>query len=238
MGFYLNKFTFKNKLSQQPVNMSDHIEDEVWDLNKMKMAELKKELQDRGLKVSGNKQELITRLQTYLAEHEGAELEEEDEDDLLNEDVEQSVSENVEEEKSEVVVDKADSEVETPAKVEELEAETAVEEKANGDTNGENADPKPVMTMEDKKAERAKRFGLTTADLSDKERKEQRKKRFGKASVTDDKVEVDQEKLKKRAERFGIKVSSSLVDSEQQEKIRKRKERFGTVTAASSELEI
>merc|ERR1739838_453977 len=62
-------------------NMSVSDDEFVLDLTKMKMADLKKELQFRDLKVSGNKQELIQRLQQYLEEHEGAEVEGRDADD-------------------------------------------------------------------------------------------------------------------------------------------------------------
>lgn len=63
--------------------MADHVEEEVFDLSKMKIAELKAELGARGLKTSGKKAELIDRLQTYMEENEGVEVEDPEEDALL-----------------------------------------------------------------------------------------------------------------------------------------------------------
>merc|ERR1711937_1068765 len=64
------------------------------------MGELKKECKERSLKVSGTKAELIERLEEYMQQHEGAEIEE---DDLLEEpdvSLEEESKENQEEEKA------------------------------------------------------------------------------------------------------------------------------------------
>jgi len=54
-------------------------EEEIIDLHSMKVVELKAELKQRKLPVSGTKAELIDRLEKYMTEHEGVEAVDEDE---------------------------------------------------------------------------------------------------------------------------------------------------------------
>lgn len=84
---------------------------------------------------------------------------------------------------------------------------------------------------------RAKRFGLPVK-MSDDERKEARKQRFGQSQPNPVKSETlsssgtlteNMEKLRKRAERFGQSVSKIMTDIEKKEKLEKRKAKFGTV---------
>merc|ERR1739838_212231 len=189
-------------------NMSVSDDEFVLDLTKMKMADLKKELQLRDLKVSGNKQELIQRLQQYLEEHEGAEIEDGGEDEALLAEGNDQMKE-----KDEKMDEESTENLEKELEDEELE-----------------------KTEEEKKAERAKKFGSKVADkvVPEEKKKEERTKRFGKSSITDHKVEVDTEKLKQRAARFGTVISSTLTKTEQNDKILKRKERFGAVSAETN----
>ncbi|XP_053615721.1 SAP domain-containing ribonucleoprotein [Plodia interpunctella] len=90
-------------------------------------------------------------------------------------------------------------------------------------------DPKTRLEL------RAKRFGLPVK-MSDAERKEARKQRFGQNTASAISVSGDTgtlsenlEKLKKRAERFGQSVSKIMTDIENKERIEKRKAKFGTV---------
>ncbi|KAL0868528.1 hypothetical protein ABMA27_008004 [Loxostege sticticalis] len=94
-------------------------------------------------------------------------------------------------------------------------------------------DPKTRLEM------RAKRFGLpVNTTMSDAERKEARKQRFGQAatpattgtisSVGTGSLSENLDKLKKRAERFGQSVSKIMTDIENKEKLEKRKAKFGT----------
>lgn len=70
---------------------------------------------------------------------------------------------------------------------------------------------------------RAKRFGLPVK-VTDNERKEARKLRFGQ-NVQGGTLVMDQ--LKKRAERFGQSVSKVMTELENKERLEKRKAKFG-----------
>ncbi|XP_072933427.1 SAP domain-containing ribonucleoprotein [Epargyreus clarus] len=92
-------------------------------------------------------------------------------------------------------------------------------------------DPKTRLEM------RAKRFGLPVK-VSEADRKEARKQRFGQSassttSVTSSmptgSLASNMEKLKKRAERFGQSVSAIMSDIENKERLEKRKAKFATV---------
>jgi len=247
--------------------MSVSDDEYVLDLNKMKMADLKKELQLRDLKVSGNKQDLIQRLQQYLEEHEGAEVEAGDDDALLelneNESKVADISSGEDKLEKSLLDESQSKELEVEDNAEELlddkttkvSEESAVEKEAvkedetvtpPEDTKEASPEPKVLvkstqplaaMTEEEKKEQRAKKYGIKVTELPEDKKLDMRKKRFGmgKSSITDHKVEVDAEKLKKRAERFGAVVSSVLTDKEQEEKIRKRKERFGEIVSSETD---
>ncbi|XP_063832325.1 SAP domain-containing ribonucleoprotein [Ostrinia nubilalis] len=93
-------------------------------------------------------------------------------------------------------------------------------------------DPKTRLEM------RAKRFGLPVK-MSEAERKEARKQRFGQgtgtattgvlSTGTTGSLSENIDKLKKRAERFGQSVSKIMTDIENKERLEKRKEKFGKV---------
>ncbi|CAH0402373.1 unnamed protein product [Chilo suppressalis] len=116
-------------------------------------------------------------------------------------------------------------------------ATETTDEKKTDDTKTENAkvritaeiDPKTRLEM------RAKRFGLPVK-MSEDERKEARKQRFGQNSSIDRKItgpsgslSENLDKLKQRAERFGQSVSKIMTDIENKEKLERRKAKFGTV---------
>lgn len=179
---------------------------EVVDLSKKTVAELKNECKERGLKVSGNKAELIERLEEYMKEHEGAEI---TEDDLLEEpDV------SIEEETKENTVTETPKEA-TPVK-------TPVEEDLTQKklSRAERFGIESTEVLENKKEKRAARFGLEsngkskeTSELAEKKRA--RAERFGTQNGTTKKsklegmdVEVDDEKIKARQARFGVQVET------------------------------
>lgn len=199
-------------------------EDVYIDLRKLKMAELRKELQDRGLKTSGNKQELVDRLQQYMEEHEGAEVAD---DDILKE------------------VGEVDDPLTEDQKVEDVSLTSDKEQEKTVDTNptqvpttDEDCEQKPVEnsvsdlqsvqsnTDEERRKMRAEKFGLTIADMNPEARKAARTERFGTAAIGGASA-PSSDILKKRAERFGTVTKDIPKHSEDDERRRKRQARFG-----------
>lgn len=93
----------------------------------------------------------------------------------------------------------------------------------------------PDMDKKTRLELRAKRFGLPVK-MSDDERKEARKQRFGQtvsqksstiSAIPTATLSENMEKLKKRAERFGQSVSKIMIDIEKKEKLERRKAKFG-----------
>ena len=217
-------------------------EEFILDLNKMKIADLKRELHIRGLKISGNKSELMERLQKHLEEHEGAEIEDDEEEAaLLAEEPKPEDTANKEENGTNGDVQDTGTAAEpvavesTVAKVEE----TATSEvKNNVETSPAAPKPLAAMTEEEKREARAKKFGLKPNELSEADRKEARAKKFG-LKTTD---LNDADRLEKRKQRFGSvngnstsgagKLSATGSETDK-EKLKKRAERFGSVTSST-----
>ncbi|KAJ8412117.1 hypothetical protein AAFF_G00143840 [Aldrovandia affinis] len=199
---------------------------EVFELQKLKLAELKQECAVRDLDVKGNKGELIARLQAYLDEHVEEDMNEEE---VLGEDTELARREQKKDQEDIPKVEEA--EVQKPEKVEAVPAEDAVKKVVK---------ITPSVSAEEKLKKRAERFNVPASSDS---KKAARAARFGLpvvppastqgASVISKPV-VDVNVLKKRAERFGMNVSSISKKVEDVEKLKKRKERFGIVTSAAA----
>ncbi|XP_033103199.1 SAP domain-containing ribonucleoprotein-like [Anneissia japonica] len=180
-------------------------------VGKMKVAELKKELEANGLSVKGNKAELLERLKQHLAESgQDTSIAEEEGGNLLEEsDLLGGLEEDLAEEEGENVEET------------ETEAETAVVEES---TAPESPTLKAVSNVDDKirKLNRAERFNVQSPNL---DKKAERAKRFGLQVSTTTKID---DKKKARAERFGEIVSPTLAKSENLLKKQQRAERFGT----------
>merc|ERR1712168_703680 len=203
----------------QPIKMSDSAE--VIDLSSKTVAELKAECKERNLPVSGKKSELIARLEDYMTKNEGAEI---TEDDLLEE--------------PDVSLGEESQENESPPA-----------EKAEEETGEDAPEAKVEITEEQRKLERAKKFGIEAPELVN-DKKKSRAERFGlpasngggaKKGATPVDPEMDAKK-KSRAERFGLTVNQKrkaklegtdiAIDAE---KIKKRQERFGNISAAATD---
>ncbi|KAI8433486.1 hypothetical protein MSG28_015521 [Choristoneura fumiferana] len=260
----------------------------VLDVSKMKVVDLRKELKSRGLSHTGDKAELVTRLQAAMAQDDHGDInldsDEIDSDGVLEDD-----------EKLEDDDDKSQNDILDDSAVDTLTEELALADqpppkpagdakpmrtlkrKITADTKekGENKEtgnkkivlnraisitpaPKPeaetvpskpeeIIPPSDNKIKitadldaktrlelRAKRFGLPVK-VSDDERKEARKQRFGQNTGTKTTIiatgtlSENVDKLKQRAERFGQSVSKIMTDIELKERIEKRKAKFGTV---------
>lgn len=113
------------------------------------------------------------------------------------------------------------------------------EEKIVNDTNATESNKVKITADIDPKTRlemRAKRFGLPVK-MTDAERKEARKQRFGHTTVSavskadgaigTGTLSENLEKLKKRADRFGQSVSKIMTDIENKERLEKRKAKFG-----------
>lgn len=184
------------------------------------VAELKAECKSRGLTVTGKKQDLIDRLTAN-------ENEKSMEDDLLEEpDV--SLGEESQEQPAE-----------EPEKTEEAPEETT---EAPKEDSPKPAEETPDDDMEQKKLERAKKFGIEAPELI-ADKKKSRAERFGltaEKKADPVKEELDAKK-KSRAERFGLNINQKrkaklegtdiAIDAE---KLKKRQERFGNVSTTTT----
>jgi len=208
--------------------------------NTWKVADLKAELKSKGLPVSGNKQDLIERLQNSLLD-EGDDLLDQD-DSMTAEAILKAEEELKVTKTTPAAAPKINRDGPTVGVTEESSAVTKTEPKAAGKENApDNTSPTKVSVVtlpdqnEEKLKARAERFG---GFQSDEAKKAARAARFGVSDGTAGKggnkklggaPSVDADTLKKRAERFGGSVSSSLKNLEAQEAIKRRQERFGVV---------
>lgn len=201
------------------------------DFASMKVADLKNELKAKGLPVTGNKQELVERLQ----QAESASLL----DDDLDQD-EQISDEAAEEELKKQTTDGASptKKLKTSDDKENKIADTVSPAKITVDATDteEKEDSKNGMSQEEAILKRKERFG---GFQSDEAKKTARAQRFGgivsdtesgkKSTKIGEAPPVDIDILKKRAERFGATVSPHVKEAEVSEAIKKRQERFGVV---------
>ncbi|XP_032222310.1 uncharacterized protein C31H12.03c isoform X1 [Nematostella vectensis] len=224
-------------------------------VKKLKVAELKKELQQHGLTVKGNKSDLQARLTEFLqgqgvALHEGEDVEgdddldndDHDEDDVLADDsvddlvAEESLSEEKKESSSlsadEVKSGKTEK-IENPLPANGKEKKSSI--------TAAKLTVNSAASENERKLQRMKRFG---GPVSENDRKLARAERFGinlketgkqdvNTTSTTQATPIDVNKLKKRAERFGV-VSPAVSNIVEKEKLLKRKERFGVTTVAAA----
>jgi len=221
------------------------------DYNSMKIADLKKELKAKGLPVSGNKQDLIERLQTS-----GDLLD----DDLLDQDDSMTAE----------AIKKAEEELKVPSKPPKINRDVPInpskteanqndssklsitdtspkgKENAPVGVNSTEAIVSPVkvkLTEEEVEAKikaRAERFG---GFQSEDAKKVARAARFGdmvskpgNATKIGAAPPADLDLLKKRAERFGTATSTAVKSAELSEAIKRRQERFGVISKDEPKL--
>jgi len=224
------------------------------DYNSMKIADLKKELKAKGLPVSGNKQDLIERLQTS-----GDLLD--DNDDLLDQDdsmTDEAIKKAEEELKVPSKPPKINRDVPiTPSKTETVENESTKVSVTDSPKGKENApvavnstEAPEVSPLKEKLTEeeveqkikaRAERFG---GFQSEDAKKVARAARFGdmvvKPAGATTKIggapPADLDLLKKRAERFGTTTSTAVKTAELSDAIKRRQERFGVITKDEPKL--
>jgi len=201
------------------------------DFASMKIADLKKELKAKGLPMSGNKQELVDRLQ----QAESSALLDDDLDHEDEQISEEAIKAAEEELKKQTDLNTSDE----PSPAKKLKTSDDKENTIEAVTSPVKADGTPekatspvevlkaraerfgVQSELTKKAARAERFGVASAPEGAEEKKS---KKIGDAPP------VDIDILKKRAERFGSTVSPHVKQAEISDAIKKRQERFGVVT--------
>ncbi|XP_068715374.1 SAP domain-containing ribonucleoprotein-like [Montipora foliosa] len=225
-------------------------------IKKLKVADLKKELADRGLSTKGNKSELQGRLEKCVSgqgivlsqdesedivdDHDVEDELDNDADDLDDVDDSEELSEHLGTEDLDEPVKDKENVKDTPV-TEDQEKSSSIAKKTPITSPGKKPD-QVTLTDEQKKAKRLSRFG-SSPPSTEAEKKQARAQRFGLTSGSSNGAlksapipaakGVDINKLKKRAERFGA-VSPMMSKLEEKDKILKRKERFGIATSASS----
>lgn len=232
------------------------------ELSKMKVADLRAELKQRGLPTVGNKNELVERLQLAIQGDSALSLDETteeilDEDEVLGDEEIEELSSKPD---SQVLPEKRKLSVEsnnTNAKKIVLNRKPVLEEIKNDQVEkNENKNVKePVTAPPEKKIiklselstkerleMRAKKFGVP---LSEAAKKEARLARFNvnnqnisykSAASIKTPVNTTYDTLKKRAERFGTSVSTLMEKAELAERLEKRKARFGEVQPNESKV--
>ncbi|XP_023017039.2 SAP domain containing ribonucleoprotein [Leptinotarsa decemlineata] len=225
------------------------------DFTKLKVPDLKKELKLRGLSTTGNKNELIERLQKNVKTNDtiGSESVDDLEEELLNDDDDDHSEEN----ESSILENDFDVSPKSVKRIlsesSEIEGSTPVPAKkivltrhnsvidpikaTEKQPEPEKSPPKEEkkiiklsnLTAKDRLEMRAKKFGVST--LSADAKKLVRAERFGKSdnsatSITSTAVNTSVDVLKQRAQRFGSSVSTVMSGLENEEKMLKRKARF------------
>ncbi|KAG7212283.1 hypothetical protein KM043_012610 [Ampulex compressa] len=227
------------------------------ELSKMKVADLKIELKQRGLPTTGNKNELVERLQ--LAIHGDSTLSlDETADEILDEDAvlgDEEIEELSSKPDSQEVNGKRKLSVDSNVNVKKIVLnrkpaieEMKIEEVEKSETNNKAeiipAERKIIKLSElgvkERLEMRAKKFGLP---LSEAAKKEARFARFSinnqnhkSAASVKTPVPTTYEILKKRADRFGTSVSSLMEKAELEARIEKRKARFGEVKSTDEKV--
>ncbi|XP_066586662.1 SAP domain-containing ribonucleoprotein [Prorops nasuta] len=223
------------------------------ELSKMKVADLRIELKNRGLPTTGNKNELVERLQlaihgdpAFSLDDTNEELLDEDAAVLGDEEIEELSNKPDSQEVNESIKLSADTNGTNVKKIilnrnpviEEVKLNEAVNKEDNESSSRGAISERTIIRLselgvEERLKMRAKKFGMP---LSEPAKKDIRSARFNtndqnskSASSVKTPVPTTYEILKKRAERFGTSVSNVMEKAELQERIEKRKARFGEV---------
>lgn len=238
--------------------MADTSLDEVstLEISKLKVPDLKKELKNRGLTTTGNKNELVERLQAALKSSDTGTVDSIDdiEEDLLNDDDDDHMDER------ESLINDLDNALDDLPKTQKRKSDTEHKSEVPGgppkkvilkrNTSealaamaiASKVDKKPID--EEKVEDNVKSADSTEekkvvklSELSAKERLEMRAKKFGVITFSDDAKKVA------RAERFGTNRSTNASSIQQENNasidvLKQRAARFGvSVSSVMSDIE-
>ncbi|XP_046396819.1 SAP domain-containing ribonucleoprotein [Ischnura elegans] len=232
------------------------------DLAKLKVADLKRELKNRGLLTTGNKTELLERLQLALHGDGSLVLESDsvvvdaeemlDDDDVLADDPEEVLDSEILKTPTDAVSPQLPlkSSTEDLTKIEKQPAKKIVLNRTTVPTVGkenQEAAEKPEkkiiklsqLTTKERLEMRSQKFG-GMANVSEEAKKAARAERFGITPVVTSAgakktVTASSDALSKRAARFGITAPAAAAKGATVEVLKKRAERFGQ--SVSSTLE-
>merc|ERR1711874_898248 len=201
------------------------------DLTKMKVADLKNELKQRGLPVDGKKNELVERLEAALAADGSFVGEPTGDDDADEDELLEGETEEVDETAEQKLLGQKRP---AAAPVDVISPNKKVCKLSKP------AEPEPVEKPEEEKTpqeKRAERFGIPASDTAKKSARAERfgipekvqkaaggNKRAPKLDMTTGSTDIT--KLKARAERFGEVSSKTLKKVSELEKKKEREERF------------
>ncbi|XP_050309666.1 SAP domain-containing ribonucleoprotein [Anthonomus grandis grandis] len=230
------------------------------DISKLKVPDLKKELKSRGLSTTGNKNDLVERLQTALKSSDIISNDTLNEEDLLNEEDDDDVHLD---EKEESIIGDLDSDLSDLPRAEKrksqpesakVQSESGPPKKVILKRNTQEPVAKVVSKVSEEKVNVLSDEGkpaenddgkkvIKLSELSVKERLEMRAKKFGVSSLG------DEAKKLARAERFGQTSNSSNSNSAASitlngtstniDVLKQRAARFGgSVSSVISSLEV
>eukprot|EP00735_Rhodelphis_limneticus_P007561 TRINITY_DN20134_c0_g1::TRINITY_DN20134_c0_g1_i1::g.30337::m.30337 TRINITY_DN20134_c0_g1::TRINITY_DN20134_c0_g1_i1::g.30337 ORF type:complete len:269 (+),score=52.64,sp/Q9D1J3/SARNP_MOUSE/33.88/9e-18,SAP/PF02037.22/4.8e-12,SAP/PF02037.22/1e+02,SAP/PF02037.22/5.5e+03,Herpes_capsid/PF06112.6/3.2e+03,Herpes_capsid/PF06112.6/0.06,HeH/PF12949.2/0.14,HeH/PF12949.2/4.6e+03,SR-25/PF10500.4/1.2e+03,SR-25/PF10500.4/5.8,Selenoprotein_S/PF06936.6/96,Selenoprotein_S/PF06936.6/0.17 TRINITY_DN20134_c0_g1_i1:24 len=200
------------------------------DIKKLKVPELRKELEQRGLDSTGKREVLLQRLQDALATETPS-------DDALATDsnVEGELVEGDDTAELDATHDFDHGEDGDKPHEEEhddaLPAEDHDEAAAPAHESGHVVTMSAVQGLND--AERIKQRAAKYNVPLKKDEEEKKKERAARFGITSGAVVMDAEKLKQRAERFGIKTKTQ-EEEEAKKKLEERKRRFGGTSTTTS----
>ncbi|XP_051162010.1 SAP domain-containing ribonucleoprotein isoform X2 [Leptopilina boulardi] len=222
------------------------------ELSKMKVADLKAELKQRGLPTSGNKNELVERLQLALHGDSTLSLDETTEE-ILDEEIlgDEEIEELSSKPDSQEIVEKRKLSTDSNSNgasngkkivlnrktvIEDIKVEEKTEKDKESPKKDENAvaEKKVIklseLSMQERLEMRKRKFGMPASETA---KKLARAARFNMNDTNSSSIKASEntsyETLKKRQERFGCSVSSVMEKAELQDRIEKRKARFGEV---------